>query len=253
MLSFTANILILLLAMSASLALTLAMNRWWPVTRRYAENDLVGWQLSVLGTTYAVTLGFMLSTEWSNFRAAELNVELEANALRNIYRLAQGLPHDRATIERLTIDYATQVIEHDWPEMNRGGIPEESHEVNEHLWRALLSAVIEKPMEIAAHDHALSELSLLTEHRRTRLLENKHELPGIFWCALLVGGVLTIVSVSVFGSRNPRIHMLQVLSLTLLVTLVMLTITDVDRPFQGWVHIEDYAFHRALETMREVP
>jgi hypothetical protein len=253
MLSFTANMVILVLAVAASLVFTLAMNRLWPVALRYAESDLVGWQLSVLGTTYAVTLGFMLYTEWGNFKAAELNVELEANALRNIYRLAQGLPHDRAVIKRLTVDYATEVVQRDWPEMARGGTPEESHQVNEHLWQALLSAVIEKPMEIAAHDHALSELSLLTQHRRTRLLDSKYELPGIFWCVLLVGGILTIVSVSIFGSLQPRIHMLQVISLTLLITLVMLTIEDMDKPFRGWVHVDDYAFRRALETMREVP
>ena len=124
--------------------------------------------------------------------------------------------------------------------------------MNEHLWKALLSAVIEKPMEIAAHDHALSELTLLTQHRRTRLLDSKYALPAIFWSVLYAGGILTIVSVAIFGSRQPRIHMLQVLSLTLLITLVMLTIADVDKPFRGWVHVSEYAFRRALETMREV-
>jgi uncharacterized protein DUF4239 len=252
-LSFTANILILVAAMTASLAFTLIMHRLWPVARRYTENDLVGWQLSVLGTTYAVTLGFMLYTEWADFKSAELNVELEANSLRNIYRLAQGMPRQRAEVEKLTIAYATQVIEHDWPEMARAETPEESHAVNEHLWKALLSAEIQTPMESSAHDHALSELSLLTQRRRTRLLDGKYELPGIFWCVLLVGGVLTIISVSVFGARQLRIHMLQVMSLTLLITLVMLTIADIDKPFQGWVHVDDYAFHRALETMREIP
>ena len=251
--SFTANILILIAAMSASLAFTLVMHRLWPVARRYEENDLVGWQLSVLGTTYAVTLGFMLYTEWGDFKSAELNVELEANSLRNIYRLAQGMPHERAEIEKSTVDYAAEVIERDWPEMARGALPEESHVVNEHLWRALLSAHIETPMEISAHDHALSELSLLTRHRRTRLLDGKYELPAMFWCVLLAGGVLTIIAVSIFGARQLRMHLLQVMSLTLLITLVMLTIADIDKPFQGWVHVSDYAFHRALETMREVP
>jgi len=58
--------------------------------------------------------------------------------------------------------------------------------------------------------------------------------------------------VALFGSRQPRIHMFQVLSLTLLLTLVMLMIADVDKPFRGWVHVDDYAFRRALDTMREV-
>lgn len=250
--SFTANILILVAALVTSLLITLVVNRLWPASKRYAQSDLVGWQLNVLGTTYAVTLGFMLYTEWSDFRSADLNVELEANALRNIYRLVRGLPHDGAQIQTLAIQYATEAIEYDWPEMALGKVPEESHLVNEHLWKALLNAQIATPMEIAAHDHALSELSLLTQHRRTRLLDSKYELPGIFWCALLTGGVLTILSVSIFGARQPWVHMLQVTSLTLLLTLVMLAIADIDKPFRGWIHVSDYAFHRALETMREI-
>jgi hypothetical protein len=31
----------------------------------------------------------------------------------------------------------------------------------------------------------------------------------------------------------------------------MLAIADVDRPYQGWVHIDNYAFERALTTMHE--
>jgi hypothetical protein len=251
--SFTANVIILVGAIALALLFTAIANRLWPVSRRYAESDQVGWQLSVLGTTYAVTLGFMLYTEWADFKSAELNVELEANALRNIYRLAEGMaPADRAEIERLARLYATEAIEHDWPEMERARAPEESHRVNEHMWKALLAAEMQTPMQSSAHDHAMSELSLLTQHRRTRLLDGKYELPGIFWCVLLSGGVLTLLSVSIFGARQPRVHMLQVTSLTVLLTLVMLTIADIDKPFRGWVHVSDQAFRRALETMEEV-
>ena len=33
--------------------------------KRRTYNDIIGWQVSVLGTTYAVILGFMLYTVWS--------------------------------------------------------------------------------------------------------------------------------------------------------------------------------------------
>jgi hypothetical protein len=115
-----------------------------------------------------------------------------------------------------------------------------------------MSVKVASPSEIAAEDHALTELSTLTMHRRARLLQSTYRLPTIFWCMLLVGGTLTILSVSMFGSARPRVHALQVFSITLLVTLVMLSIADVDRPFQGWVHVNDYAFRRAQMTMHEM-
>lgn len=250
MLSLTQNILILLSAMLVSLLFMVGLNRIWPVAQRHTQNDLVGWQLSVLGTTYAVTLGFMLYTGWTNFTAAQLNAELEANALRNIYRLSEGLPQQREQIAGLTRSYADAVITHDWPDMARGKLPEDSHIINENMWKTLMSIKAASPSEITAEDHAISELSTLTTHRRTRLLQSTYRLPIIFWCVLLTGAVLTVLSVSMFGSANARVHTLQVFSLTLLVTLVMLAIADVDRPYQGWVHVDNYAFERALTTMR---
>jgi hypothetical protein len=99
--------------MCGSLLFMVWLNRIWPVGKLHTQNDLVGWQLSVLGTTYAVTLGFMLYTDWTNFSAAYLNAEMEGNALRNLYRVAQGLPQQRAQIENLAIAYADAVVAHD--------------------------------------------------------------------------------------------------------------------------------------------
>lgn len=88
-------------------------------------------------------------------------------------------------------------------------------------------------------------------HRRTRLLQSAYRLPFILWCVLLVGAILTIVSVSMFGSANFRLHALQVFSLTLLITLVMLAIADINQPFRGCVHVSNYAFQRAQTNMRD--
>jgi hypothetical protein len=252
MFSLTQNVMILIGTMAASLLFMVGLNRFWPVGKRHTQNDLVGWQLSVLGTTYAVTLGFMLYTGWNNFNEAYLNSELEANSLRNIYRLAEGLPQQRADIEHLARAYADAVVNHDWPDMASGRLPEDSHLINEQMWKTLMSIKVASPSELMAEDHALSELSSLTLHRRSRLLQSAYSLPGIFWCVLLAGGALTVLSVSMFGSANSRVHTLQVFSLTLLVTLVMLAIADVDQPNRGWVHISSYPFERAQATMLEL-
>src|ERR1700689_4026640 len=63
MFTAAANIYILIAALALSMAFMVGLNRIWPVSRRYTSNDQIGWQLSVLGTTYAVILGFMLYTE----------------------------------------------------------------------------------------------------------------------------------------------------------------------------------------------
>jgi hypothetical protein len=251
-LTLNQNVLILLASVATSLSFMVALNRVWPVPRRYASSDQIGWQLSVLGTTYAVLLGFMLSTQWQNFVAAELNADLEASALRNLFRLAEGLPPaQRAMLEAQTRAYVTAVLDDDWPAMARGEIPEKSHHFNESMWHTLLAVRATSAAESSAADHAMSELSVMTTHRRTRLLQSETRFPTIFWFVLLAGGVLTILSVSMFGSIYPKVHALQVFSLTLLVTLVMLAIADINSPYRGWVHISDYPFRRAQTNLLE--
>jgi Protein of unknown function (DUF4239) len=254
MLSLTDNVLILVAAMTGSLLFMVFVNRMWPPRLRYGAEDLIGWQLNVLATTHAVILGFMFYTAWTNFTASQLNTDLEAGSLENVFRLAGGLPaQQRMRLEMLARSYADAVLHEDWPELARGRLPEGgSHRINELMWQTLATVKTTTASESTAQDHALSELSTLTQFRRTRFLQSASRLPGIFWCVLLVGGVLTTLSVSMFGSSHYPVHFFQVFSLTLLITLALLAIADLDRPFQGWVHVDNYAFQRATQNMRQM-
>src|ERR1700678_4318240 len=125
MLTLTENIVILIVTMTGSMLFMVLLERIWPRDQRRAHNDLIGWQLNILGTTYAVILGFMLYTVWTTFGEANINVDLEANALRNVYRLAEGLPpQQRAQLETQSRAYADAVIDKDWEEMAHAQIPE---------------------------------------------------------------------------------------------------------------------------------
>jgi len=252
MLSYTLDVLILALTITSSTLLMWALDRFWPWEKRHAHNDLIGWQLSILGTTYAVILGFMLYAVWTNFGAADLNVDLEASSLRNLYRIAEGLPdQQRSELQNETRAYADAVVNHEWPEMNTGQLPNESHAINRNMWKTVMSAKSTSSSQMVAEDHALSELISLTEHRRIRLLQSQASIPGILWVVLIVGGVLTISSSCMFGSASSALHGLQVFAFSLLVSLVLLAIADINRPFRGAIHISVFAFQRAQQNMND--
>jgi hypothetical protein len=253
MLSFGQNVGLLLLTCLLSLGFTLLLNHIWPCEKRPVQNDLIGWQLSILGTTYAVILGFMLYAVWSEFGDATLTADLEASSLRNVYRLAVGLPvQQKNELQAEARAYAAAVVNDDWPAMAQGQLPDASHAINEQMWGTLMSVKGSSTTENTAEDHAISELSAMTTYRRTRLVQSTHRLPAILWCVLLVGGLLVLLSVNIFNSVSLRLHVFQVLSFTLLIALVMLAISDVNRPFMGWVHVSSYPFVRAQETMSGV-
>jgi Protein of unknown function (DUF4239) len=251
MLSLAQNALVVVLVVGLSLALFVVIDKVWLWDKRHQHNDVTGWQLGILGTTYAVILGFMLYAVWTEFDTATQNVEMEANSLTNLYRLAEGLPDaSRIEVQKLARLYAEKVIENDWPEMERGGVPVESVGLASKIQRVLISVPDGSRSVGVAQDHAITELSAMTTCRRTRLLENALSLPAVLWFVLIVGGVLTIVSSCMFGSQNRFLHGVQVAFFSLLIGLALLATADINRPFQGSVRVGSDAFVRALENMR---
>ena len=251
MLSLTENVVAVLGMVGIAVALFVVLDKIWPWDKRHQHNDVTGWQLGILGTTYAVILGFMLYAVWTEFDTATQNVEMEANSLTNMYRLADGLPDaSRIELQKLAREYAVKVIENDWPEMDRGGTPVESVGLASKMERALIAVPDGSRTAGMAQDHAMTELSAMIACRRTRLLENALSLPTVLWFVLIVGGVLTIVSSCMFGSQNRFLHGVQVVFFSLMIALALLAIADINKPFRGSVHVGNDAFVRALENMK---
>ena len=252
MLDTAQNIVIVIVSLASSLSFMAAVNYYWPAEQRRAHNDLIGWQLSVLGTTYAVIIGFMLYTVWINFGAADLNSDAEANSLVNVYRLSTGLaPEEGAKLRALARAYGDAVVDHEWGEMGKNIMPQDSREIARQMWATLMASKAASPTEITAEDHTLYELSALAGYRRIRLVEAESRLPGVLWFVLLSGGVVTIASTCMFGAVNGPLHVIQVSAFTLLISLVLAAIADINRPFQGSVHVSDYAFRRAQMDMKD--
>ncbi len=253
MLTTTQDVVIIILIVGGALVFHMLLELFWPREQRRAHNDLIGWQLSILGTTYAVILGFMLYTVWTNFGLAELNADAEAQAVVNIYRLSEGLPiQQRADIVKATRAYADVVVAKDWSAMAQGNTGFlESYRINQNLWHILMSVKAATPEQLTAEDHALRELSALAEHRRVRQLQSNSRLPGVLWCVLILGGTVTIASICMFGATSRSLHAIQIFCFSLLISLVLVAIADIDRPFQGSVHVSDAPFRRAQLNMSD--
>ena len=250
MLSFSQSIVIVIAIVCSSTIFLCVLNRLWPAQRRGVHNDIVGWQVGVLGTTYAVIVGFMLYTVWTNFTAADVNVDAEANGLIGIERLSYGLPaSQRDAIQELTRQYADAMVNREWPAMYRGEDPTDSHEITLKIWAAVMQPGSLDAFQQTSLDHTMYELSSMTEHRRIRQLQSQSSLPWVLWAVLVIGAIMVIASSCLFGTENTLLHYLQVFALSLLLGFSLVAIADIDRPFQGSVHVKPTAFERARESM----
>jgi hypothetical protein len=231
------------------------LNTFWEPSRRSVHNDVIGWQLAILGTIYAVMIGFMQYAVWNNYQTAETNASNEANDLVNLYLAANGLtPVQRDLIQQYARGYVDAVVTREWPEMYDApsGAAEERYAGQQYvmkLWVTTTHTSADNLAQQASLRQVMIELSSMTEHRRVRLLESRTAMPTILWAVLVMGGMITIASACLIGSENVALHFVLIIALSLLVSLALVAIGDIDRPFQGSVHCSPYAFQRAQETM----
>jgi hypothetical protein len=245
---------LVILSIAVALGFLWFLPRFWPAGPRRDHNDIIGWQVSVLGTTYAVIVGFMLYAVWTTLQSAEINADGEANCLVSVFRLADGLPAEqRIQVHKLARQYADAVIDEEWPAMLKGGLYPSGHGVIQDLWTTVLQARPATFSEQTSMNMTLSEISSMTEHRRMRELQSQTQLPGILWMVLILGGIITTLSSCLFGTDNFILHCVQVFSLTLLLSLALVAIADIDRPFQGAVHVTPIGFERARATFANFP
>jgi Protein of unknown function (DUF4239) len=248
------SILIIISCIVSALFALAILRRYWAPSTRAAHNDVVGPNVSVIGTTYAVLIAFMLSGVWTNLQAARLNAEQEANNLVNIFRFAnQFPPESRTQVQTLARQYCEAMIADEWPAMARESQSPKAHQLTQQLWRALTTVQPRNPGEQTVMDHSLSELTGMTEHRRIRLLQSRQRLPAMLWAVLIVGGLVTVGSICLFYVENFKLHVVQVFEISFLLSLMLVAIASINRPYQGDVHVSPEAFQYALDTMNEPP
>ena len=249
------NVLIIAASVSSAVAFLYLVKRTTAEPSRENSNEFTGAVVAVIGTTYAVLLAFMLGGVWNMFREAEANVEQEASAAINIYRIAAQIKTPEADqIQEICRSYAQNVVNREFPALEeRGQMSVEGSQMINQLWKLLEQSKVRSENDSIALYQMMEELRGLTEHRRLRAMQGREGLPEILWAVLIAGGVITVAASCFFGVRHFRFHLLEVLVLSFLISLVLVAIADIDRPYQGPVRVEPDGFRYAIRTMSNEP
>jgi len=250
MLSSFQSAVVIAVSVASSLLLVALLNRLWPSDHRKLLNDVTGWQLGVLGTTYGVILGFMLYTAWGGFRGAQSDANLEATAMLNVYRLSAGLPSpEKEAIQKLARRYEWVVVHEEWPAMQRQSEEFGATLVLTQMWDVLGATKAGSFTEINSIDHIQYAMSDLAERRNIRDEQRSNGVPPLLWALLLIGGGATIVSSCILGNDKKWLHYCQVGALTFVIVTTLAAIADLARPYEGAAAVQPSAFVRALEIM----
>jgi len=246
------NVVSIVACVSAALLFLLLVTRISSAPARRDSNEFTGAVMEVTGTTYAVILAFTLSGVWSMAQQAQANEEQEANALVNVFRIASQLQDPNAKrIQDLCVRYADNVLQHEWAAMQKGQMTPEGADIINQLWLLAGQSAHARPDAITAYQ-LMEELRGLTQYRRLRAMQTREHLPKILWAVLIAGGIITVGAASFFGVSKFSFQA-QVLVLTFLITLVLVAIADIDRPYRGLVKVEPTGFDFAIRTFHTFP
>ena len=252
MLSYALTTVLVCLGLILAWASIFLVNRLWPMEMRKPCNEVIGWQLTVLGTTYAVILGFMIYNVWTEFRTTSVDVSNEATAVLEVFRTADILPQSAtAQAQELARDYAQQAIQIEWPNMatyRSSRLPKDGMTSISALWDVVREAKMQSPAN-TGFDQFTGALITLEKERNTREEQYRSHMPFGLWILLLAGGVLVIGSSCFLGHDKGWLHYTQVLALTFTILVTLAAIADIDHPFAGSVSVSPVAFRDALEKM----
>jgi Protein of unknown function (DUF4239) len=219
---------------------------------RSAHNDRAGFILAVIGVIYAVLLAFIAIGVWERFQQAEARTYDEAGALATVYRDAGSFPGAREELRGTLRAYVHSVIEHEWPQMQRGARSEISDALLERVDRDVRALPANSPGLQDIQAQMLSAIDTALMDRQTRLTIDFNGINGILWAVLIVGAYLTVAFTYFFGFERTIMQQLMIGALSLMIGLVLFLVIALDFPYRGSIAVEPEAFRSLLETFKAI-
>ncbi|MBV8363791.1 MAG: DUF4239 domain-containing protein [Candidatus Eremiobacteraeota bacterium] len=245
---------ILLLIVAVFFAVALAAGGQVFLHRRFRDHDFVphnevgGFIIAVVGTLYAVLLGFLTVVAWQHFAEARDLVALESAAAADAWHMALGLPPAvRARIRGDVLRYATLMVDREWPDVRVARIRPDADWV---LMDAIGSAADLTPRnarESNAQAATLQQLNTLHDFRQRRILSSQSGVSSFEWLVLFVGAACVIGFCWLFGSANARAHLLMTSVVAIIIAATLTLLFELQYPFRSAIGIGSGAWRATID------
>jgi len=253
--SVTFLVAITLIVVVAALVGMAIVRRLVPRERLSQHTEVAGYIYAVIGVIYGVILAQVVVAAWDEYRDALSVSEAEASAVLNLDRLARTWPdEDRERIRSSLIDYATAVVEVEWPAMATGdfSLAGDTTHVGA-LWSAYDDIALGPNASTANYAASLDQLQTVDDARRTRFALGERTLPQAMVVTLILGGIVTVAFSYLFRIDDRWLHAVMTASLAVLVALLLLLEYDLETPFDGVDAIAPTSMQLVLRTLAEIP
>ena len=116
-------VIVLLSLGSAALAMAgfVAVRRFSKPLDLDEHQTFIDAMCNIVGTLVSILLGLLVASALDNYQSLEQTIDLEANAVAEIFRLSRGLPDPlQGQVQTLCERYSQEVVHKEWPTMASG-------------------------------------------------------------------------------------------------------------------------------------
>ncbi len=222
-----------------------------------ADNDVAGFIIAVVGTLYAVLLGFMTVQVWQHYETARLHVWAETSSAADVWHDAVGLPAaDRSRVRTDMLSYARTMIDDEWPAMKSGRFAVRGDELIMDATTVVGQLVPANAGVSNAQSAVLARLNELHDARATRLATNAEAISGFQWTVLFIGAIVVLAFCYVFSVSNLGSHLLMTASVTILIATMFVLLFELQYPFRSQLGITTEAWNvliTHIDSMDRMP
>lgn len=227
----------LLLALAAALAFAcggqLYVHRRFPSADFVQYNEVGGFIIAIVGTLYAVLLGFFTVIVWQHFSELRQQVSQESAAAADAWHTAVGLPYVvRARVRKDMVSYANIMIGSEWPAMRTGSFDPRADIIVMDAMASAGSFVPANQREVTGQLTTQQQLTVLHDERQRRLTGSQSAVSWFEWLVLFVGGFCVIGFCWLFGVHNTSIHLLMTSAVTVVIVSTLVLLFELQYPFR---------------------
>ncbi|MEA2787044.1 MAG: hypothetical protein QOF71_3148 [Candidatus Eremiobacteraeota bacterium] len=254
-------LLVLIIAATVTIGLTYLAHRL--VLRRCdtvqfsRHNDVAGFMITVVGTLYAVMLGFVTVAVWQQYDATRERASVETSAVANIWHAAAAFPQPaRDAVQADMRTYTALMLRDEYPQMQAGQFREGAARARAvdavfmHAMGRVTTLKPTAPSAINAQQVAFGQLNALHDSRNRRLASNDEALSWFHWFVLVLGAVVVIGLALLFGVENHQAHFAMTAAAALIIVSMFVLLFELQYPFQSDLRIRPDAWVALTEHIK---
>jgi hypothetical protein len=207
--SYLLGFLVVFVTTTVSVLGMLAVRKRVALTTLTSYHEVAGYLLSIVGTLYALLLGFVIVDTMQHMQDVRGLVAMEASGLANIYLCSEGLPApQRDTIRSLCHEYAEDVVNDEWQSLQNGRYSQKAFHAVFKLWKEITRLAPVTQGEQSIQQQLVSEICSMTQNHRSRVISAARGVAPVMWLVLIVGGIFTVIFTYFFGVENIKVQAL---------------------------------------------